>query len=181
MLIVLLKYLRFCDVVHMLSRGIRTGLCFISIAILTGISSANYMTLIGTTKVYIRNADEVARRLGPASTKATNLWLEVAREEAWKKQEVVERRKAEAVAAKWWRDRRGLSLSSEDDEDHSHTYDTDPDQEDNFNPVLFWLCCLLYASINCEIGAPGGPLLFITESESIDRLLKLVFVICITS
>ena len=48
----------------------------------------------------IRNADAVARKLKPASIKATNLRLEVAKEKIQKKHEVVERRKAEAAAAK---------------------------------------------------------------------------------
>lgn len=50
---------------------------------------------------------------------------------------MIERRKAEAVAAKRRRDRGGVSLSSEDNEDYSDTDDTDPDQKDGLNPVLF--------------------------------------------
>ena len=76
----------------------------------------------------IRNADAVARKLGPASIKATNLRLEVAKEEVRKKHEVVERRKAEAAAAKRQRDRGGISSSNEDDDNYySDTDDTDPD------------------------------------------------------
>ena len=48
----------------------------------------------------IWNADTMARKLRPALIKATNLRLEVAKEEVRRKQEVVKRRKAEAVAAK---------------------------------------------------------------------------------
>ena len=48
----------------------------------------------------IRNADAVACKLGPASIKVTNLRLEIAKEEVRKKNEVVERRKVEAAAAK---------------------------------------------------------------------------------
>ena len=78
----------------------------------------------------------MARKLGPASIKATNLRLEVAKEEVRRKQEVVERRKAEAAAAKRQRDRGGISSSNEDDDNYySDTDDTDPDQEDNLNPI----------------------------------------------
>ena len=84
----------------------------------------------------IRNADAVARKLGPASIKATNLRLEVAKEEVRKKHEVVERRKAEAAAAKRQRDRRDISSSNEDDDNYySNTDDTDTDQKDNLNPI----------------------------------------------
>ncbi len=48
----------------------------------------------------IRNADTVAHKLGPASTRATNQRLEVAGEERRKREEMVERRKTEAMAAK---------------------------------------------------------------------------------
>ncbi len=48
----------------------------------------------------IQNVDAVARKLWSASIKATNLRLEVTKEEIWKKQEVVEKRKMEAVATK---------------------------------------------------------------------------------
>ena len=53
----------------------------------------------------------MARKLKPTLIKATNLRLEVAKEKVWKKQEVVERQKAEAAAAKQQRDRGGISLS----------------------------------------------------------------------
>ena len=53
----------------------------------------------------IRNTDAVARKLAPALIKATNLRVEVAKEEVQKKHEVVKRRKAEAAAAKQQRDR----------------------------------------------------------------------------
>ena len=84
----------------------------------------------------IRNADAVARKLGPASIKATNLRLEVAKKEVQKKHKVVERWKAEAAAAKQQRDRRDISSSNEDDDNnYNDTDDTNPDQEDNLNPV----------------------------------------------
>ena len=62
--------------------------------------------------------------------------MEVAKKEVQKKQAVVERRKAEAEAAKQWRDRRGIGLSNEDDDNYySDTDNTDPDQENNLNLV----------------------------------------------
>ena len=80
----------------------------------------------------IWNAETVVRKLGPALMKATNLRLEEAR----KKQEVVERRKVEAIAAKRRRDRGEMSASSEEDENYdSDTDHTDPDQEDDLYPV----------------------------------------------
>ncbi len=48
----------------------------------------------------IKNADTVVRKLGPASTRATNQRLEVAREERQKREEMVERRKTEVMAPK---------------------------------------------------------------------------------
>lgn len=84
----------------------------------------------------IRNVDSVTYKLRPASIKATNLRLEVAKEEVQKKHEVVKRQKAEATAAKRQRDRGGINLSNEDDDNYySDTDNTDPDQEDNLNPV----------------------------------------------
>ncbi len=49
-------------------------------------------------------------------TKATNQRLEVARKERRKREEMVERRKTEAMTAKRQRVRRGISLSSEEEE-----------------------------------------------------------------
>ena len=45
----------------------------------------------------IRNADVVVRKLGPALTRATNQRLEVASKKSWKREEMVERRKTEAM------------------------------------------------------------------------------------
>ena len=84
----------------------------------------------------IRNADVVACKLGPASIKATNLRLEIAKGEVRKKHEVVERRKAEAATAKRQRDRRGISLSNKDDDNYYSDMDnTDPNQKDNLNLI----------------------------------------------
>ncbi len=46
----------------------------------------------------IKNTDVIIYKLGPATTRATNQRLEVAREERRKKEEVVERWKTEAIA-----------------------------------------------------------------------------------
>ena len=63
-----------------------------------------------------------------ASIKATNLRLEVAKEEVQRKQEVVERRKTDTAATKQQRDKGGISLSNEDDDNYySDTDDMDPE------------------------------------------------------
>ncbi len=69
----------------------------------------------------IRNIDVVARKLGVASIRATNHRLEVAREEKRKREERVERRKAEAIAAKHHKNRGGICFSNEENEN----YDSD--------------------------------------------------------
>ncbi len=86
----------------------------------------------------IWNADAVIHRLGPVLTRATNQRLEVAREERQKWEEMVERRKIEAIATKHRRARGGISLSNEEEENYeSDTKDeTDPDQADNNKNLL---------------------------------------------
>ena len=76
----------------------------------------------------IKNADAVARKLGPASTRATNDRLEAARKERRKREEIMERQKAEAMAAKRHRARRGISLSSEKEDESDTGDDIDSDQ-----------------------------------------------------
>lgn len=78
----------------------------------------------------IRNADIVGRKLEPALKRATNHRLKVASKERWKKKEMVERRKTEAIAAKRWKARRRISSSNEEEENYeSDTGDEmDPDQ-----------------------------------------------------
>ena len=83
----------------------------------------------------IRNADAVARKLGPASTRATNDRLEAAREERRKREEMMERRKAEAMAAKRRRARGGISLSSEKEDESDNVDDTDLDQANDKYPL----------------------------------------------
>ncbi len=77
------------------------------------------------------NADAVAQKLTPASTKVTDL----RRKEARKKQEVVDQRKAEAIAEKEQRDRRGSVALIEDNRYYNSETSADPDQEDGFNPL----------------------------------------------
>ena len=77
--------------------------------------------------------DAVACKLKPASTKVTNL----RRKEARKKQEVVDRRKAEAMTEKRQKDKRRNSLSIEDDGYLDiNMYGIDLDQEDDFNYLV---------------------------------------------
>ncbi len=86
----------------------------------------------------IRNADAVIHKLGPALTRAINQRLEVAREKRRKREEIVEKRKTEAMAAKCQRARGGISSSSEEEENYeSDTGDeTDLDQaDDDKNPL----------------------------------------------
>ncbi len=86
----------------------------------------------------IRNAGAVAHKLRPALTRTTNQKLEVAKEERRKKEEMVERRKTKAMAAKCQRARRGISLFSEEEEIYESDTEnkTDPDQaNDDKNPL----------------------------------------------
>lgn len=65
-------------------------------------------------KKSIRNADAIACKLRLASTKATNHKSEVAWQEWRKWEEIVKRRKVEAMFAKRQRARREISLSGEE-------------------------------------------------------------------
>ena len=81
----------------------------------------------------IRNADAVVCKLRPASTRATNQRLEVAREERRKREEIMKKRKTKAMAAKQRRARGGISSSNEEEENYeSNTGDeTNPNQASN--------------------------------------------------
>ncbi len=79
----------------------------------------------------IQNANAVAQELIPAPTKATDL----RRDEARKKQEVVDQQKAEAIAEKQQRDRGGSSQLIEDDGYYDSKTSADLDQEDGLNPL----------------------------------------------
>lgn len=76
----------------------------------------------------IQNTDAVACKLRPALIKATNYKLEVTRKEQCNRKEMVEKQKAEAMAAKRYRDRRRISLSSEEEGNYKD------DTGDNMDP-----------------------------------------------
>ena len=65
----------------------------------------------------IRNANVVICQLGLALIKAINHRLEVAREEAQKKKEIVERQRIKAIIVKCRRVREGIRSSSEEEEE----------------------------------------------------------------
>lgn len=69
-------------------------------------------------KKSIKNADIVAYKLEPASTKVTNYNLEVTKKERRKREEIVERQKIEAIAAECKRARGGISLFSEEEKNY---------------------------------------------------------------
>ena len=66
----------------------------------------------------IKNADAVARKLEPASTKVINERLEVARKQRQKKKEIVEKRKTKAMAIRHQKVKGGICLSSEEEENY---------------------------------------------------------------
>ncbi len=75
----------------------------------------------------LRNAEIVTQKLGLILTRAINQRLEVTGEERQKKEEMVERWKTEARAAKRQRARGGMNLSSEEEEN----YESDTGDEIN--------------------------------------------------
>ena len=88
----------------------------------------------------IKNADAVTCKLRLASTRATNDRLEVVREERQKREEMMERQKTEAMAAKRHRAKGRISLSSEKEDESDTRDDMDPnqansDQTNNKYPV----------------------------------------------
>ena len=76
----------------------------------------------------IRNANAIAYKLGPALTRATTHRLKVARKEGRKRKEIIERRKAEPMAAKRRRARGVISLSSEKENESNIGDDMNLDQ-----------------------------------------------------
>lgn len=60
----------------------------------------------------IKDMDTFAYRIRPALTKAINDKLEVVRERKWKREEIMEKRKAKAIAAKQCKARGEISLSN---------------------------------------------------------------------
>ena len=84
-------------------------------------------------KKSIQNADAVACKLRPALIKATNHSLKVTRKKQRKSEEMMERQKTKAIAARRQRTRRRISLSSEKEENYESDIrdKTDPDQAGN--------------------------------------------------
>ena len=86
----------------------------------------------------IKNADAVARKLGPASTRTINNRFEAVREKRRKKEEMMERRKAEAMAAKQRRARKQISFSSKEEDKSDTGDDTDLDQVNDEYLLQLW-------------------------------------------
>lgn len=70
-------------------------------------------------------------------TRATNYRLEIAREEGMKSEELVKGQKVEVMVAKWYRDRREISLSSEEENKSDIGDDIDLDKTDDKYPLPF--------------------------------------------
>ena len=90
----------------------------------------------------IRNANAIASKLGPVLLRATNDRLKIAREKWQKMEKMIERRKAEVMAIKQHRVRRGIDLSSEEEDESNNRDNTDPnqanpDQANDKYPVQF--------------------------------------------
>lgn len=85
----------------------------------------------------IQNADLVTHKLEPASIKATNHRLEDVKKEKQTREEIVERRKAETLAAKCRRAGGEISSSSAKERNYESDIedDMDPDQVDNKYPL----------------------------------------------
>ncbi len=66
----------------------------------------------------IRNTDVLAHKLGPVLTRVSNQRLKVVKEEKQKREEMVEKRKTEAMTIKRRRARGEMSLSSEEKENY---------------------------------------------------------------
>ena len=75
----------------------------------------------------IRNANAVACKLESVLIRVNNDRLEIAREEWQKREEIMERRKAEAIVTKWRRARGRISLSNEKEDENDIEDDIDPD------------------------------------------------------
>lgn len=82
-----------------------------------------------------KNVDPVARKLRPASLSAINHRLEVANEKGLKKEKMVERRKAETLAAKRYKAKGKISLSVEEEDENNTKDDMDLDQADDKYPL----------------------------------------------
>lgn len=84
-----------------------------------------------------KSADAIARKFGLALTRVTNYRLKVAREKGQKREEIVEKWRRKAMAAKRQRARGGISLSSKEERNYEiNTGDeTDPDQVNDEYPL----------------------------------------------
>ncbi len=88
-----------------------------------------------------KNLNVVTCKLEPALTRGTNPRLEVSREERQKREKMVERRKIEAMVAKYQKSKERISLSSKEEKNYeSNTRDkTDQDQDNNDeNSLELW-------------------------------------------
>ena len=81
----------------------------------------------------VQNTDAVARKLGPALIRATNYRLEIVRNKRQKKEEIVKKRKIEAMTAKRCKDKKGINLSNEEKRNYKSNIgdNTDLDQTNN--------------------------------------------------
>lgn len=89
----------------------------------------------------IQNADVVARKFWLALTRITNHRLEVTREKQPNKEEMVEKQKIEAIAAKRRKNRGRISLSSRGGKNYEEDIknDIDYDQANDILPLQFWV------------------------------------------
>ena len=76
----------------------------------------------------IKNADAVTRKLRPASTRATNDRLKVARKKRRKREEMMERRKVRVMAAKRRKAGERIIASSKEEDESDTRDDTDLNQ-----------------------------------------------------
>ena len=83
----------------------------------------------------IKNAYIIACKLEPASKRATNIWLDVAKEKERKNEEMKERQKGKTMVAKQRRAKRGKSSSSEKEDESDIENNTDPDQAKDDYPL----------------------------------------------
>lgn len=82
-------------------------------------------------KKSMRNANTFVRKLSPVSIRATNYRLEVAKKERRKREEMVERLKAEAMVAKQRRVGRGIGSPSTKEDESDTGDDMNSDQSDD--------------------------------------------------
>lgn len=64
-------------------------------------------------------------------TRVTNHKLEVVKQNGWKKEEIIEEQKVEAIVVKWHKARRGISFSSEKKDESNLRNEVNLDQANN--------------------------------------------------